>query len=335
MPAAFRPPPRAARRTRRYLARVNAASPTAGHRRFGGLAAYAWCVLAYNLAVVAWGAFVRATGSGAGCGSHWPLCNGEVVPREPAIETLIELTHRLTSGLAAVAVFLLAWLVFRACPRGDPARRVAIAAALLMVIEALLGAGLVLFGWVEDDASWGRVASLGLHLMNTFVLLAAIALTAWRLSGGPANRWRTGTRESTLVALTLGLMLAVGITGAMTALGDTLFPSTSLTEGIRQDFVATSHFLVRLRVIHPALALITALVVLFSASALARRRPTRATISLARLTRTLIVLQVIGGFANLALLAPTWMQLVHLLLADLTWLSLVLLGAAALAPDPP
>jgi len=312
---------------------VITASPTVAHRRSGGLATYAWCVLAYNLAVVAWGAFVRATGSGAGCGSHWPLCNGVVVPREPAIATLIELTHRLTSGLAAVAVFLLAWLVIRARPAGDPTRRVAIAAAVLMVVEALLGAGLVLFGWVEDDASWGRVASLGLHLMNTFVLLAAIALTAWRLSGGAPNRWRTGTRESTLVALTLGMMLAVGVTGAMTALGDTLFPSASLAEGIRQDFVATSHFLVRLRVIHPALALVTALVVLFSASALARRRPSRPTVALARLTRILVILQVVGGFANLALLAPTWMQLVHLLLADLTWLSLVLLGAAALAED--
>jgi heme A synthase len=169
--------------------------------------------------------------------------------------------------------------------------------------------------------------------MNTFVLLAAIALTAWRLSGGAPNRWRTGTRDATIVAVTLGMMLAVGVTGAMTALGDTLFPSASLAEGIRQDFVATSHFLVRLRVIHPALALATALVVLFSASALARRRPSRPTVALAGLTRVLVIVQVVGGFANLAMLAPTWMQLVHLLLADLTWLSLVLLGAAALAED--
>ena len=51
---------------------------------------FAWAVLAANLAVVAWGAFVRATGSGAGCGQHWPPCNGAVVPRSPTAETAIE-----------------------------------------------------------------------------------------------------------------------------------------------------------------------------------------------------------------------------------------------------
>ncbi|MFN8454080.1 MAG: COX15/CtaA family protein [Anaerolineae bacterium] len=67
-------------------------------------AKYVWTVLAYNLAVILWGAFVRASGSGAGCGSHWPLCNGEVIPRTPQMETLVEFTHRLTSGLALLLV---------------------------------------------------------------------------------------------------------------------------------------------------------------------------------------------------------------------------------------
>ncbi len=45
---------------------------------------YAWGVLLWNVLVALWGAYVRATGSGAGCGSHWPTCNGEILPRAPA-----------------------------------------------------------------------------------------------------------------------------------------------------------------------------------------------------------------------------------------------------------
>src|SRR5215467_12703113 len=72
--------------------------------RPGRVSAFAWGVLAYNVAVIAWGAFVRASGSGAGCGRHWPLCNGEVVPRPTSVATVIEATHRATSGLALVGV---------------------------------------------------------------------------------------------------------------------------------------------------------------------------------------------------------------------------------------
>src|SRR5262245_62215656 len=65
---------------------------------------FAWLTLGITIVVIVWGAVVRATGSGAGCGSHWPLCNGVVVPRSPSMATLIELGHRLTSGLALLLV---------------------------------------------------------------------------------------------------------------------------------------------------------------------------------------------------------------------------------------
>lgn len=86
-------------------------------------AAFAWANVAYNLLVILWGAFVRATGSGAGCGDHWPLCDGQVIPRAPSTEMLIEFTHRLTSGVALLgAVALLVW-AFRAYGRGHRVRR--------------------------------------------------------------------------------------------------------------------------------------------------------------------------------------------------------------------
>jgi len=291
-------------------------------------------VLALNLVVILWGAFVRATGSGAGCGSHWPLCNGVIVPREPRIETIIELTHRTTSGLAAIAVCVLLVWVFRTRTHGHPARRTAVAGAVLMVLEALLGAGLVLFGWVDDDASWGRVGALALHLCNTFLLVGALALTAWRLAGAPGNRWRGQGVDGAVFASMAGMTLFVGISGAITSLGDTLFPSGSLAEGMRQDLLPTAHFLVRLRVVHPVFAVLTAVAIIRGAWLLSRRRPSPMTTQLAKITSAVVVGQLAIGATNLALLAPTGLQLVHLLFADLVWICIVLLGATALASRP-
>src|SRR5690242_7259905 len=147
-------------------------------------ARYAWGVLAYNVATVLWGAYVRATGSGAGCGNHWPLCNGEMMPRAAKIETLIEFTHRASSGVALLAVVgLLIW-AFRAFPRGHMVRTGAVLASVFIVTEALIGASLVLLEHVAGNKSLGRAWSLSLHLINTFTLLAVLALTAWWASGG-------------------------------------------------------------------------------------------------------------------------------------------------------
>ena len=146
------------------------------------LARFAWFVLAYNVAVILWGAYVRATGSGAGCGNHWPLCNGEVVPRAPQMATLIEFSHRFSSGLALIAIAALVIWVFRASGPGHPARLGAILSGILIVTEAAVGAGLVLFELVADNATIARAMFVAVHLLNTFLLLAALTLTAWWVS---------------------------------------------------------------------------------------------------------------------------------------------------------
>ena len=138
----------------------------------------AWLTLGWNVAVILWGAFVRASGSGAGCGAHWPLCNGEIVPRAPAVATLVELTHRLTSGIALLLVFYLAYRVFRERPAGHPGRRAAASCVVFILSEAAVGAGLVLFRLVADNESVARALFMSVHLMNTFVLLACLTLTA-------------------------------------------------------------------------------------------------------------------------------------------------------------
>jgi heme A synthase len=292
---------------------------------------YAWGVLAYNLLVILWGVYVRASGSGAGCGSHWPLCNGEVIPQSPQVQTLIEFTHRMMSGLSLILVVGLVIWAFRAHPKGHPARLGASLSMFFIVTEALVGAGLVLFSWVAQNASIGRVISMSVHLVNTFFLLAALTLTAWWSSGG--ERLRLRRQGFALWGLGLGFLgvMLLGVTGSITALGDTLFPASSLAAGLQQDFSPASHFIIRLRVWHPLIAISVGLYLIFFSLLLAMFRPSPRTKRFTMLLSGLFVLQFAAGLINLVLLAPVWMQLLHLLLADSVWISLVLLAANTFA----
>ncbi|HEX5581413.1 MAG TPA: COX15/CtaA family protein, partial [Gemmatimonadaceae bacterium] len=305
--------------------------------RLDRFAAYAWAVLVVNFFVVLWGAFVRATGSGAGCGRHWPRCNGAVVPSLEHTAELIEFTHRVTSGIAFVlALALLLWAAVRATgtarwpglrrlpgtiaagfgarPWGAELRSATIAMAF-MVSEALVGAGLVLFELVADNDSLARAVVLGIHLVNTFFLLGFLALTAWYASGARRPHLKGQDVVAVLSFVTLVGMLALGVTGAITALGDTLFPAGSLTEGVRQDFSSTAHFLLRLRIVHPVLALTVGFVTLLVVVSVHFRRVDPVARRLAKVAMSLFGLQLVLGFVNLFLLAPVWMQLVHLLAA--------------------
>lgn len=305
-------------------------------KRTGRLAAFAWAVVAFTLAVILWGAYVRATGSGAGCGSHWPLCNGEVLPaaaREG--KTLIEFAHRTTSGMAFLLVVGLAAWVFRAFPKGHAARKGAALSLVFMVVEALIGAGLVLFRLVADDASVARAFYLSLHLVNTFVLVAVLGLTAWWASGGRAldlkgggdalRWWLAGALLSTL---------ALGVSGAVAALGATLFPESAPAGPGRGDMTAAAQLMFSLRhyQLHPLLAVTVGAYLVAVAAVAKRARPGAWENRFANSVSALVIAQLGLGLLNAALLAPVWLQLLHLLLADLLWLALVLLSAAALAP---
>ena len=297
------------------------------------LTRFALWTIACNLVVVLWGAVVRATGSGAGCGSHWPLCNGEVVPRSPSVATLVELTHRLTSGVALLMVVALTVWCFRDFPGRHMARRAAAASLVLIFAEAGIGAGLVLLELVGENASVARAAYMGLHLAVTFFLLGSLALTAWWSAGSAAPR--ADRRVGSLLAIAAAALLLVAASGAVAALGDTLFPASSLAAGMRQDAEAGSHFLLRLRVLHPLLAVAAVAYVLFLPQLARATKLGRVPRRLGGFMSLLALLQLAVGAANLGLLAPVWLQLVHLLIADLLWISLVLFGAAALADPRP
>ena len=268
--------------------------------------------------MVLWGAYVRASGSGAGCGGHWPLCNGEVVPTAPQIKTIIEFTHRLMSGVALIAVGALWLWSRRAFAPGHRVRKAAVWSAVFLLTEAALGAGLVLFDYVAGNASVGRAVYLSLHLVNTEFLLAMLALTAW-WSQDAAAVWR----RSGLLMAALGAALLVSVTGTIAALGDTLFPATSLAQGLHQDLSAAGSFLLRLRIFHPALAILAGIYFIAVATLSLRVRVSR----LAVFVLVLAIAQLTAGAVNVLLLAPVWMQIIHLLLADLLWIGLVLLAA--------
>lgn len=265
--------------------------------------------------MIAWGALVRASGSGDGCGDRWPLCNGTVVPHAAQIATIIEFTHRASTGLALISVVAMAIWAFRAFEAG-PVRKAAAASLILILTEALLGAGLVLFGYTGENVSVGRVVYLSAHLVNTMLMLGAMALAAW---------WGAGHRTVRVEGKTiraLAAALAIAVTGTITALSDTLFPATSLRAGFASDFSGSAPWLVHLRIWHPAVAVLAGAYIATVALSM-RDRPW------AKAVAVLVVVQLAAGVVNLDLLAPVWMQLVHLMLADLLWIALVVFAASA------
>ncbi len=291
---------------------------------------YAWSVLLLNVVVIVWGGFVSASGSGDGCGASWPLCGNPVTGESAATATLVEFTHRLTSGLALLAVVWLVVVAYQRYPKGHRVRRAATLVGIFMVVESLLGASLVIFQWVDTNLSLARAFVQPIHLTNTYLLLAACALTAWWASGAPAGSLRGQGRLAGLLGVGLLLFVLLGAFGAIASLASTIFPSESFLQGVQKDFARDSHYLIQLRIWHPVLALLTGGYMVFVANLtqLAGRSPL--TRRLAWSVAALFVVQFAAGSLNAVLLTPVWLQLTHLLLADALWIAAVLFSASVL-----
>jgi len=289
----------------------------------------AWFVLGLNVLVILGGAFVRATGFGAGCGSHWPTCNGQIVPLTGSLDTFVEFGHRLTSGLAFLLVLGMFVWAFRAYPRKHIVRFGALMILVFMIVEALIGAGLVLFERVATDVSYARAVWMAAHLLNTFILLMWLTLTAWWASGGArfSLRGQGWTGGATLGALLL--MTLIGVSGAVTALGDTL-----LHLNVIHTNPVVGETLLALRVYHPTLAIGIALYMIVVLTRVMMDRPSPTAYRLGIGFNLLYVTQLGLGLLNVWLKAPIWMQLVHLLVTDILWIMLVLFSATILATRP-
>ena len=287
---------------------------------------FAWLTLIVNVFVVLWGAVVRATGSGAGCGAHWPTCDGEIVPGLQSSAQWIEYTHRLSSGLALLMVIVLLIWAFMAYPKGHRVRQGAVASMFFMILESLVGAALVLFGWVEADDSMARVYIMGIHLTNTLLLLGAIFLTAYWSAGREAFHFRGQGLLGWLYGIGIVAAIVLVVTGAIIALGDSLF----LQIGLTPDQSPVLAGILAIRIYHPLTSIIVGLYWMLIARYAAVVRPSPRVNRAANWLILIILLTWIAGYVNNFLHAPVTMQVVHLLFADLFWLNIVWLSAEAL-----
>lgn len=298
-------------------------------------AKYAWFVLAYNVVVILWGVFLRASKSGDGCGQHWLTCHGEVIPSAPELKTVIEFSHRLTSGLAFIAVLVLVIWAFRKFPKGNAIRKTAFVSFIFIITEALVGAGLVLTGNTAEALTAARPFWMIGHLTNTFILLAFLTLTAWFASGGKNFKLKNAQPKVLLfLFIAIAAIFFVGVSGSIAALSSMLFPSETIADGIAKDFSATSNILLRLRISHPIVSILTSVYLIFIAGWLKKESGENFWVTRwSNALSLLILVQILFGALTLLTLAPILMQLGHLLLADAVWIAFVLMCASFLAKE--
>jgi len=301
-------------------------------------AKYAWFVVGYNLLVILWGVFLRASLSGDGCGEHWLTCGGEVVPSAPQLKTQIEFFHRITSSLAGIVVIgllvsaIVKWAKEKSARNGLLVR-MSIASLIFIIIEGIVGGLLVLTGNTAANWTPTRPFWMAAHLINTFTLIAVLALTAWFASGGKSFSFFKAPRK-VLLLIILGILgiFIVGMSGSIAALSSMLFPSSTLSEGIAKDFSATSHYILRLRVFHPILSVATGFYLVFLASWMkSKAKENKNVVRWSNILSGLVLIQFASGAITLLTLAPIVMQLVHLFLADAVWIAFVISAASFLA----
>jgi heme a synthase len=305
--------------------------------KLSAFAKYAWFVLAYNLVVIIWGVFLRASKSGDGCGQHWLTCHGEVIPSAPELKTVIEFSHRITSALDGLIVIgLLVWAFSRSrrstAGNADLVFKMALGSFIFVIVEGLLGAGLVLTGNTAENLTAARPFWMAGHLITTLILLTFLTLTAWFASGGERFSLKTSPRTRLFLLLGVCGILLVGMSGSIAALTNMIFPSETLTEGLNKDFSAASHILLRLRISHPILSVGVGVGLIFLAGWLrARAQENPGVTRWSNVLSLLVLMQFASGAVTLITLAPIVMQIVHLFLADAVWISFVLLWANYLA----
>ena len=298
-------------------------------------ARYAWFVLLFNLFVIVWGGFVSASGSGDGCGTSWPLCPALTTENSSVtkLETMIEFVHRLTSGLALLLVIGLAIWARRKWKQPHPVRQAAIWSLFFIFIEALLGAGLVIFKWVDTNESLARAFVQPIHLANTFLLTAALLLTAWWSNELPIGRNFSKPFGKFLLIGLVGVLF-LSMFGTIASLASKIFPSESFFAGLQKDFARDAHYLIRLRIWHPLIATFLFIYLIYLYRTLSRQYDSPLIENLSLAATVIFGGQFALGTLNAVLLAPVWIQLGHLLLAHVLWLCLVCLTTTVLANAP-
>ena len=261
----------------------------------------------YSIAVIVWGAWVRISKSGDGCGTSWPLCNNTIVPDLQDTNAMIELTHRVSTGLYGIFVVLLIIWTFKLFPKKHILRKVALFILSLTILEALIGAKLVLLGLVGDNTGWSRILVMSIHQVTSILLTGSIARAYYLTALDKIN-------FSWLVEIGKIIMLLIVATGGVAALSNTVFPSSSIMDGLMSDLDPTSHILLKLRVIHPILALSLTLAMMIILIKLHKYNP-----KYAKELALCFSIAIVVGIITLITLSPIYMKLIHLVIAHFVW----------------
>ena len=260
------------------------------------------------------GAIVRATGSGDGCGASWPTCNGKVLPSLNTTSEIIEFSHRSISGILLIITLL---LFIKSKDQGTPSlhKRIINYLTFFVLLEALIGAVIVIYEWVGLNSSLPRIIAVPLHLVNTFALLAFYTLIFFLLRESENDLENFFDQRLKIAFI---LFFLTGATGSITALADVLFPSASFIEGLSDDFDSTSEILTRLRIVHPIVSTVLS-IFLFSES---NRFKNIFGIN-ASAIKILVITGVVLGTLNVVSNIILPLSILHLLLADLLWITYI------------
>ena len=275
---------------------------------------YAKAGLLLSIASILAGAFVRATGSGDGCGATWPTCKGKIIPALSDTSELIEFSHRSVSGVLLV-VTLIIFAKTRKFQKDSLVRTVTNYLTFFVIFEALIGAVIVIFEWVGLNSSLPRIIAVPIHLVNTFGLLGSYAILYKILQDDLQNIKNMFNKNFLLIS---SLFLLSGATGSITALADVLFPSASFVEGFLADFDRTSEVLTRLRILHPIISSTLSIVLYVYATGIRKKY----NVSVKPL-QILILIAVFLGFINVLSNIVLPLSILHLAIADFLWISYI------------
>lgn len=278
---------------------------------------FAFSLLIYTVLVILWGAWVRISHSGDGCGDTWPLCHGRLIPEAERGKTWVEYGHRLMSGIYGLVVIYFWWVARKIYQPGHFARKAALATLIFTITEALLGAKLVLFKLVTTNDTPYRAFVMALHQVNSFMLTGAVALVAVAALSQAETQQPSSSKQ--VYRFFPWIIVVIGITGAWASLSNSLFPTENLWDGFMADFSSDSHFLIRIRGLHPVLALLggggLALYFWLKTQTAELQVIQKRSLQMS----LLLIFGIMFGIGTLLLHAPVWMKIVHLALAHSIW----------------
>ena len=267
--------------------------------------------LIFSIVSIIAGAIVRATGSGDGCGASWPTCNGEIIPELDTPSELIEFSHRSVSGVLLIITLIIFVKSFKdEVPTLQ--KKIIWSLTFFVLLEALIGAVIVIYEWVGMNSSAPRIIAVPLHLVNTFGLLGTYTLLFYLTQNSKTtlnNFFDRGFK------IGLFLFLLSGATGSIAALADVIFPSESFITGLAEDFDTNSEVLIRLRILHPIVASALSLYLYSEANRLQNEYQV-----ITKNIKLLILLGVLLGVSNVISNIILPLSILHLLMADLLWI---------------